>query len=345
MGAKKDFLNCQWYKMPANLTPDYFKAEKWFKSATTDDERILALEEMLRVIPKHKGTDHMRADLRKKLSKLREAVESGGKKGSAKHVDIFHIPKSGAGQIALIGTPNSGKSSLVASLSKAHVNVADYPFATTVPAPGMTKHEDVPIEIVDTPPITSDYAAPGQINTYRGTDLIAIVIDLSSDPLEQMDTCIEYLFSHRLLLDNSASQKDAAVNKLARKTFVICTKSDIAPPGTMDTLIELTEHDLDFIEVSARTGLGLEDLTAKFFKLLDVVRIYAKKPHKPADMTEPFTLPSGSTVYDLAFHIHRELAEKLKTARSWNSPGIRDGQNVHKTHVLTDKEIIELHFA
>ena len=331
--------------MPANLTPDYFKAEKWFKSATTDDERILALEEMLRVIPRHKGTDHMRADLRKKLSKLKASVEAGGKKGGTKHVDVFHVPRSGAGQLALIGTPNSGKSSLVAALSNAHVIVADYPFSTTAPAPGMAKHEDVPIQIVDTPPITADYAAPGQVNTYRGADLIAIVIDLSADPLEQMDVCIEYLTSHRLLLDEKTSSQEDAGNALARKTFVICTKSDLASPGTMETLIELTERDFDFVKVSAHTGAGLNELTAKVFDLLTIVRIYAKKPHEPADMNDPFTLPKGSTVHDLAFLIHRELAEKLKTARSWNAPGIHDGQNVHKTHILTDKEIIELHFA
>ena len=92
--------------MPANLTPEYFKAEKWFREAATPEEKILALEQMLRVIPKHKGTDHLRADLRRKLSKLKEV---GAKKVGAKHVDIFHIPRSGAGQIALLGTPKRAK--------------------------------------------------------------------------------------------------------------------------------------------------------------------------------------------------------------------------------------------
>ncbi|MCK5000592.1 MAG: 50S ribosome-binding GTPase [Anaerohalosphaera sp.] len=331
--------------MPANLTPDYFKAEKWFKSAATDDERVLALEEMLRVIPKHKGTDHLRADLRKKLSKLKASLEPGAKKGSSKHVDVFHVPRSGAGQLALIGTPNSGKSSIVASLTNAHVHVADYPFTTTVPVPGIAKHEDVPIEFIDTPPITADYAAPGQVNTYRSADLIGIVIDLSTDPLEQMEICVTYLRSHRLMLDNSTDANDPAVIHLARKTFVICTKADLASAGTMQTLIELTDCDLVFIQVSINDLQALAMLTAKVFDLLDIVRIYSKKPHEPADMTDPFTLSAGSTVHDLAFHIHRELAEKLHTARSWNAPGIHDGQNVRSDHVLSDKEIIELHFS
>ena len=160
--------------MPANLTPEYLKAEKWYKSATSTDEKILALERMLAVIPKHKGTDHLRADLRKKLSKLKDAATQ--KKGGGTHVDIFHVPRSGAGQIVLIGTPNCGKSSIVAALSNAKVNVADFPFATNAPVPGMVAFEDVKIQLVDMPPITADYSAPGQVGTYRNCDIIAIVI-------------------------------------------------------------------------------------------------------------------------------------------------------------------------
>ena len=92
--------------MPTNLPPAYKKAEQWFRSATTNDEKILALEEMLSIVPKHKGTDHLRADLRRKLSKLKEG---GPQKRQGTHVDIFHVPKGGAGQIVLLGTPNCGK--------------------------------------------------------------------------------------------------------------------------------------------------------------------------------------------------------------------------------------------
>ncbi|MHC4150138.1 MAG: GTPase, partial [Planctomycetota bacterium] len=158
--------------MPANLTPEYFKAERWYREATTPDEKILALERMLAVMPKHKGTDHLKADLRRKLSKLKEA---SAQKGKTKQVDVFHVPKSGAGQIVLLGTPNCGKSSIVAALTNAKVNVTDFPFATSAPVPGMVKFEDVPIQFVDMPPITAEYIAPGQVGTYRNCDLIAVV--------------------------------------------------------------------------------------------------------------------------------------------------------------------------
>lgn len=326
--------------MPANLTQQYKKAEQRFKDAGTDEERLAALEEMLREIPKHKGTEHLQADLKKRRSKLKAAIEGGGKKsGGVKHVDIFHVPKSGAGQVALVGMPNAGKSAILQALTHAHVHVADFPFSTDKPIPGMAKFEDVQIQLVDAPPITADFAPAGLVNTYRSADMLAIVIDLAGEVLEQMEVCTAYLDSHKLILDEGGDAH------LSRKTFVIATKTDIAPAGTLDTLKELTERPFEFIEISAETGQGLDVLMQRIFEMLDVIRIYAKKPHQPADMTDPFTLKRGSDVHDLAYHIHRELADKLKAARAWNSPNIHDGQNVPREHILSDKEIIELHFG
>lgn len=327
--------------MPANLTPEYLKAEKWFREATTTEEKILALEQMLSVIPKHKGTDHLRADLRRKLSKLKEAP---AKKGHGTHVDIFHVPRSGAGQIVLIGTPNSGKSSIVGALTNAKVNVADFPFATSAPVPGMVMFEDVPIELVDMPPITADFISPGQVGTYRNCDVIGIVIDLSADVEEQLGICLDFLESRRLLIDAETSVVDEHGNALAKKAFCICTKSDIAAAGAVEKLKQSCKYQFELVEISNTTGAGLEELSALLFSLLGIIRIYAKPPGKPADMTDPFTLPAGATVMDLATAIHRELAGKLKFARIWGT-GVYDGQNAQRHHVLNDRDIIELHFG
>ncbi|MDH4202571.1 MAG: 50S ribosome-binding GTPase [Phycisphaerae bacterium] len=345
--------------MPANLTQQYLKAEQRYKAAGTDEERLDALEEMLREIPKHKGTEHLQADLKKRRSKLKAAIEGGGKKaGGGKHVDVFHVPKSGTGQVALVGMPNSGKSAIVAAMTNAHVHVADYPFTTDKPAPGMAKYEDVQIQLVDAPPITADFVPPGLVNTYRNADMLAIVIDLAGAVLEQMEVCTAYLDSHKLILNETKTpsllrgtpplQGESCLDRathLGRKTFVIATKADIAPAGTLDTLKELTERPFEYIEVSAETGAGLDILIQRIFEMLDVVRVYAKKPGKEPDMTDPFTLKRGSNVHDLAYLIHRELADKLKTAKAWNSPNAYDGQNVPREHILSDKEIIELHFG
>ena len=326
--------------MPANLTPEYFKAEKWFRSASTNDEKILALEQMLRVMPRHKGTDHMRADLRRKLSKLKESPA----KKSGKHADIFHVPRSGAGQVVLLGTPNCGKSALVAGLTNAKVNVADFPFATGAPVPGMMNFEDVPIELVDMPPITADYAAPGQVGTYRNCDLIAVVVDLSTDVVEQIDTCVDFLQSRSLLGDAQTPAVDEHGNVLGKRVCCVCTKSDITQPGAKEKLKQHCGCPFEYIEVSAENAADMERLCVEFFRLLNIVRVYAKPPGKKPDMKEPFTLPAGSTVMDLARAIHRELAEKLRYARIWGT-GVYDGQNAQRSHVLNDKDIVELHFS
>ena len=320
--------------MPANLTPDYFKAEEWYRSASTHEEKILALEQMLAVMPKHKGTDHLQADLKRKLSQLREAATQQKKAG--KHVDIFHVPKTGAGQVVLLGTPNSGKSAILAALTNAKVNVADFPFATHAPVPGMVKHEDVQIQLVDMPPVTADYSAPGQVGTYRHCDIIALVIDLDGDMEDQWRVCTAYLESKNLITSE--------VQGPAKKVLCLGTKADLAEPGLLDLLAQDCRYPFEFMEISTVTGQGLDALPRRLFDLLGVIRIYAKPPGKPADKTSPFTLPVGATVQDLARTIHRQLADKLKTARCWGS-GVYDGQNVQLTHVLHDRDVVELHFA
>jgi ribosome-interacting GTPase 1 len=327
--------------MPANLNPEYFKAEQWFRTATTNEEKILAVERMLAVMPKHKGTDGLKADLRHKLSKLKEAptVKKGGK-----HTDIFHVPRTGAGQVVLLGLPNTGKSSIVAALTNAKVSVADFPFATAGPVPGMAKFEDVQIQLVDMPPITAEYVSPGQVGTYRNCDLIAIVIDLSAEVEEQMLVCLDFLESRNLLLDEKTPALDGYGNVIGKKAFCICTKYDIAKPGSLELTKKVSDKPREFIAVSARTGEGLGELPKVFFKSLGLIRVYAKPPGKPADMNEPFTMPAGSTVMDMATAIHRDLAEKLKHARIWGT-GVYSGQNAQRTHVLIDKDVVELHFG
>jgi ribosome-interacting GTPase 1 len=313
--------------MPANLTPAYFKAEQWYRTATTPEEKILALEQMLAVMPKHKGTDKLKADLRQKLSALREGEEKRRKSGG---VDIFHVPRGGAGQVVLLGMPNTGKSSIVGLLTDAKVHIADFPFATHAPVPGMMKFEDVPIELVDMPPITAEIVMPGQVGTYRNCDLIAIVIDLSADIDEQWKVCLDFLETRNLLP--------------GKKTVCICTKSDIAAEGSIDKVKQFCDNRFETITVSVDTGEGLGELPAMLFKQLSIIRVYAKPPGKKPDMNEPFTIPAGSTVLDLARVIHRELAEKLKHARIWGT-NVYEGQSVQRNHVLNDKDIVELHFS
>ena len=104
--------------MPANLTPQYLKAEERYKQAKTDPEKLLALEEMLATIPKHKGTEKLQGDIKQRISRLKK--ESLKKKGSHHWESDFFAVKEGAGQIVILGPPNTGKSQLLASLTSAH---------------------------------------------------------------------------------------------------------------------------------------------------------------------------------------------------------------------------------
>ena len=327
--------------MPANLTPDYFKAEQWYREATTAEEKILALEQMLAVMPKHKGTDHLKADIRRRLSALKEGEEKRRKSGG---VDVFHVPRMGAGQVALLGLPNSGKSSIVEVLTNAKVHVADFPFSTTAPVPGMMDFEGVHIQLVDMPPITADFMMPGQVGTYRNCDLIAIVIDLSGDAGEQMKVCLDFLEARNLLLDSRTPGRDERGNALGKRAVCICTKSDAAKEGAMEQVKAACGNRFEIIAVSVATGEGMGELPKDLFRQLRIIWVYAKPPGKKPDMSEPFTIPEGSTVHDLARTIHRELAEKLKHAKIWGE-GVYSGQNVQKNHVLNDKDIVELHFG
>jgi ribosome-interacting GTPase 1 len=331
--------------MPANLTPEYRKAEEAYREARTDEERLAALERMLAVIPKHKGTDHMQADLKRRIAKLRRAPTA---KAGARQRDIFHVERSGAGQVVLMGLPNCGKSALVGALSKARVTVTDYPFGTHAPVPGMAHHEDVPIQLVDMPPLTPESLMPGMMGAYRAADAILICVDLASDDaLEQLDACLDVLDRrgiHPVGRHVGREEHDEEARQL-KTTLIVGTKHDAqGGPETFDLLVELYGDRLPLLGVSAQTGHHLEALTARLFEVLEVIRVYSKEPGKEPDLEVPFVLPLGSTVEDMARAVHRDFPDKLRFARVWGSAKF-DGQQVSSDHALADRDVVELHVA
>src|SRR4030043_997715 len=176
--------------MPANLPPEYFDAEKRFKQAVTPSEKIIALEDLIGTVPKHKGTDKLRADLRRRLSQLRKEAISK-KKGS--RGDIYVVQKEGAAQIALVGFPNSGKSSLLACLTNAIPVIADYPISTLTPLPGMMPFEDIQFQLVDLPPIGNEGTDGWVSGILRYADAMLLVINLTEDPDIQAELLIDQL--------------------------------------------------------------------------------------------------------------------------------------------------------
>ena len=325
--------------MPANLPPQYYETERRLREAKTPEEKIELIEEMIGIMPKHKGTDHLKADLRRKIAKLSEVA---GKKTGGAHMSMT-IPKEGAAQIAIIGLPNAGKSQLVARVTKATPTVADYPFTTNTATPGMMEHENVQIQLIDTPPLVVSTSVFWFTPILKRADALLIIIDLSADPLEQMETIISLLNGMRISLDPAKTQDADGRELIYKKCIIIGNKTDLDPEGrNLKDLKEMYGDRFPVVGISARDGPGIEEMKQTIYRLLDIIRVYTKRPGSPPDMTEPVVLPRGATLEDAALNIHKQLLARLKFARVWGS-GKHDGEMVSRDHILEEGDIIELH--
>ena len=324
--------------MPANLTPQYLEAEKNYRAAKTTQEKIAWLEEMLAVMPKHKGTDHLRAELRTKIANLSKSMD---KKAATAHTSM-KIEKAGAAQIAVIGPPNTGKSQIVAAITNAKPTVAAYPYTTQSATPGMMHFENVQIQLIDTPPLGEQSPEWWLLNIIRRADAILIVVDLSQDALTQADAMMTVLKEKNIGLGQAPAvenDEESAVNY--KKTLLVANKADLDSDGrNYRDLQEMYGGTLPTIAITA-TG-NLDELKKQIFQMLDVIRVYTKEPGGKPDMTDPIVLEKNSTLETAAMAIHKSFAQRMKYARIWGS-GKFDGIMVKRDHVLQDGDIIELH--
>lgn len=325
--------------MPANLPPIYRQAETRFRQAVTREEKIAALEEMLRVLPKHKGTDKLHADLRSRVSRLRKEPAQAHGKGHG-----HRIPREGAGQVVLVGAPNAGKSSLVAALTHATPEVAPYPMTTREATPGMMPFEDVAVQLVDLPPLCHEHVDPWVYDLVRAADLAWLVVPTSA-MLAGIDLTLELLGSRGIELYPAGLDAPEASRPgwAVVPALLVITGAD-RPGAAADVaaLRDLLDRPWPVVPVSAVTRDGLGDLGRRTFGALGVMRIYTKTPGHDPDRTRPFTLPVGATVADLARVIHNDIAAKLRFARLWGHSAF-DGQTVGDAHVLADGDVVEIH--
>lgn len=340
--------------MPANLSPEYKAAEAAFRKARDPRERLERLREMLRTIPKHKGTDHLQADIKRRIKELSEELEAPRKGGPARGGPALVIRPEGAAQIALLGPPNSGKSALHARLTGSNVQVAPYPYTTQFPEPGMMPHEDIHFELVDLPAISLEHPVPWIASTLQTVDAGLLVVDLG-DPtcVEQVQALLAVLREKRVTLTEhwdaqggapAAEEADADPFAMRIPTLLLATKADVIKgiEAELDAFRELTGLRYPAIAVSATTGQGLGDIGAWLFRNLGIVRVYTKAPGHPPDKSHPFTLRNGQTVEDVARLVHRDVARTLKYARMWGRSGF-DGQQVGRDHAVADGDVVELH--
>jgi uncharacterized protein len=329
--------------MPANLPPQYSKAEEEYRRAATPAERLETLREMFRLLPKHKGTEKLQSDLKQKISRAKEELDAS--KSAAKKGGISHkVPRQGAGQVVLVGAPNSGKSALLAALTDAHPEVAAYPFTTRAPQPGMMAWEDARVQLVDLPPITADVMEPWVVSLVRSADAALLVADLGDDDVaDATEVVLSRLAAVHTELVGALPHNEEDEAVIHVKAAMAANKAD-APgaAGRLEVIREWFGDRFPILATSAATGAGLDDLRETAYHLLGVIRVYTKVPGKPADRTNPFTVPIGSTVLDLAREVHRDLEHSLKFARIWGT-GVFEGQTVKRDHELHDRDVVELH--
>jgi len=326
--------------MATNLPPEYFEADKRYRAAKTPGEKISCIEELLRIVPKHKGTDKLRAGLRKRLSKLKTTAQT--KKGTGKRESAFRIDKEGAGQVVLVGPVNVGKSALVSALTNAKPEIADFPHTTWKPTPGMMPMENIQIQLVDTPPLNRDFMEPELLDLIRSSDYILLILDLQTDPVHQLEDSVGILQEHRIMPDHLKEFYSEQRGLIFIPFLVLTNKFDDENfDENFEIFCELLENDWPSIPVSATTGRNLEQLKRMLFERLEIIRVYSKAPGKEPDFKEPFILKKGDTVEDFAGKVHQDFASKLKTARVWGT-AVYDGQLVQRDHELSDSDIVEL---
>ena len=333
--------------MPTNVTPQYREAEERFRAAETLPAKIVALQEMLSIMPKHKGTDHLKARLRSRLSQLTTELEGSSKGTSGGRTEPFSLPKEGGGRATLVGPTNVGKSQMLAKATGAQTRVGAYALSTQEPARGMLPYKDIHIQLVDTPPISNPGTQSRLYGLLRNSDVFVVVVDLTMDPVAQAAEAFGALgeWGFRLLARGYApEEQDQYLDKPA---IVVGNKADV--PGALDSFQELEDAygvDYPVVMTSADEVVGLDDLAEEIFTALKVIRVYTKPRREKLEefvRADPLVLPVGCTVSEAAEQVHRDLARTLKFAVLWGSSGKFEGQRVGRGHELADCDVIELH--
>lgn len=330
--------------MPANLPPQYHEAEKRYRKAGTFKEKISILQEMLAIMPKHKGTDKLQAQLRAKISKLKKAAEK--KKGPRRSSQPYRVPKEGAAQVILTGPPNAGKSSILSTLTRASPEVAPYPFTTHQLAVGMMAYQNIKIQLVDTPAISSQFIMPWLAGVLTRGDLLLMVLDLGKDDiLEQIEAIFEKLEESKIRLEKGKEngEKDIKKGITYKKIAVLANKEDVqGAKERLSILKEFYSRNFPLINSSVKSSQKMDKVKERIYQALGIIRVYTKIPGHPPDMEDPVVLKKDSLVIDAARAIHKDFARNLKYARIWGSDEFK-GQKVEREHHLEEGDILEFH--
>ena len=333
--------------MPTNVPPQYHEAEKRFRQAGTVQTKIAALQDMLAIMPKHKGTDHLKAQLRSRMSRLMTELEGSSGGAGSRRTEPFSLPIEGGGRATLVGPTNVGKSLLLNKATGAQTRVGSYAQSTQEPVPGMLPYKDMFIQLVDTPPISNPSTQSRLYGLLRNTDVFVVVVDLVTDSVAQVRSVFSELEQWGFRLLGREEDRNGGDQWLSKPTILVCNKADLH--GALNQFQELEEVFGDrypLVMASADEEVGIEELGAEIFLALRVIRVYTKSPRQKFEEFErvnPLVLPLGSTVAEAAEQVHKDFARGLKYAVLWGRSGKFEAQRVGRQHQLADEDIIELH--
>jgi small GTP-binding protein len=330
--------------MPANLPPHYYELEREFNKETDPHEKLRLAKELLALMPKHKGTDKLQAEMKAKISRLKKQIEEGGRGHGVHRVDLHsHIEKEGAAQIILIGPPNSGKSSLLESLTNAKPLVADYPYATREPVTGMMSYETVHFQLIDTPSISEQQFPNYLPNLIRQADLVALVADLSASvPIAGLEVILRLTDEKAIILTSNPPEKAENPRYSYKKTIIVANKCFEDETGKRQQILRQRFPDFTIIPTSILDDESLERFKAAVFGAMGIIRVYTKRIGHEVEYKDPIILPVGGTVEQAAVMLHKDFAYKLQFAKVWGK-GKFEGQRVKNNFVLSDGDIIEFH--
>jgi small GTP-binding protein len=330
--------------MPANLPPQYYKLEREFRAEGDPHERLRLARELLAMMPKHKGTDKLQAEMKAKISKLKEQVESGGARHGAHRIETHdHIDREGSRQIILIGPPNSGKSSLLDSLTNAKPQIGDFPFTTRHPTAGMMEFETVHFQLIDTPPIAAEHMDAYLPNLVRAADLVALVADVADEQVEaNLRIVFDRLEEKRVRLSAVPPEPDADPSYAFKPTLIIAHKYLEEHGVEAVGRLKATFSGFTVVPTSILDDESLERFKAAAFAALGIIRVYTKRIGHEVEWKDPIVLPAGGTVEQAALSIHKDFAQKLQFAKIWGAHTF-DGQRVKSSYVLADRDVIEFH--
>ena len=300
--------------MPINAHPEYIAAEKEYYKCENDEDRLLALEKMISVLPGHKGAENLRAQIKLRYKRLKEKMEKekkskkGGNRQGIKKEDL---------QAVIVGKTHSGKSAFMNLVTNANLEIGEYRFVTKSPAVGMMDYNGVGIQLIEVPALGSEYYDRGIVN--------------SGD--------VALVFAENLFELEEASK---AVERARGKKIFILTKTDLLSENEKRKMVAtLSSKRYNFNLISTKTGEGIQELKEKMFQSFGRIRVYTKEPGKEKSSSRPIILPPESTVREVAEKILKGFSQKIKETRIWGPSSKYPGQIVGLRHKLKDLDVVE----